>query len=75
MPSNQLPSYRLATSFDDNVQILEKLRARIEDLNLEDHQAIVRSQQERDRWLQAREEMEEDDILSALSARTVLPSS
>lgn len=75
MPSNQLPSYRLATSFDDNVQILEKVRARIEELNLEDHQAIVRSQQERDRWLQAREEMEEDDILSALSAITVLPSS
>ncbi len=48
-------------SSEDEVRIFDQIKARIEEHNQRDYQAIARGKEERDKWLQAKSESSEAD--------------
>ena len=46
-------------SFEDETRLFDQLKARIEEYNQKDHQAVVRANEEREKWLETKSKAQE----------------
>ena len=56
LTSNPIVSSELSMPPEEETRLFDQLKARIEEFNQKDRQAVIRAKEERDKWLQIKSE-------------------